>query len=239
MQTDHNQAVIWDMDGVLIDSGDLHYLAWRDTLAAEQGIALSREQFDRTFGKDNFTTLALILGQPPTPEQLTRIAGRKEVAYRAAAAEQVRPVPGALALMKSLFEAGWRQAVGTSAPRANLELIIDLLGIDQWLAAGVCADDVARGKPDPAIFLLAAARLGVPPGRCVVLEDSPAGLAAAQAGGMHRVGLTTTHPAAELGAAERIVPSPAAVTPAMLAELVAGSSAGQQPDSQRRQRPHQ
>lgn len=208
----NRRGVIWDMDGVLIDSGDLHYQTWRDALADEADFHLTRTQFDATFGRDNTETLTVLLGRPPTPEELVRIAGRKERHYRELAPAHIRPLPGAMELVEALAGAGWRQAVGTSAPRENLELIVSLLGIGGWLAAQVCVDDVPRGKPDPALFVMAAERMGVPPGRCVVVEDSPAGVAAARAGGMACLALTTTHPASELLDADRVAEGLAGMT---------------------------
>lgn len=209
------------MDGVLIDSGDLHFQTWRDTLAAETGVTITRAQFEDAFGKDNFQTLGILLGRTPTPQQVDHLAGRKEQMFRELAAGHIQPQPGVVDLMRALSAAGWQQAVGTSAPRENVALVIAELGIERWLATWVCIDDVTRGKPDPALFWLAAERMDIPPACCVVIEDSLSGIAAARAAGMACLAVTTTYPASELTAADRVVDTLAAVTPGDMDALLA------------------
>ncbi len=215
-----NRAIIWDMDGVLVDSGDLHYETWRDTLAEAFGLNVSREAFDATFGMDNFGVLKTLLGRSLSEAEAQQLVERKEAAYRRRAAESVRPAPAALDLVRTLKAQGWKQAVATSSPRANLALISRLLGLERWMDALVCFEDVGRGKPDPALFLLAAERMGVPPAYCVVIEDAPAGIAAARAAGMVSVAVTTTHAASALAQANRVVHSLSEIAPQDLEALL-------------------
>jgi beta-phosphoglucomutase len=126
------------------------------------------------------TTLPLRLDDA----ELTALGERKEDRYRAAATNGVALLPGVRSLVEDLHRAGFVQAIGSSAPRTNLELILRLTGIAPFFAAVVGSEDTQRGKPDPQVFLLAAERLGVAPSRCVVFEDAVAGVQAARAGGM-------------------------------------------------------
>jgi beta-phosphoglucomutase len=188
------RAVIWDLDGTLVDSRAYHWRAWRETLAA-LGYSLTYEQFLATFGWRNEEILRQLLGPDLPEEAVARIAAAKERRYRELVqSEGLTLLPGARLWLERLHRAGWRQALATSAPRQNVETILAVLGISAYFQATVCAEDVQRGKPDPEIFLRAAARLGVPPARCVVVEDAPAGVEAARRAGMRVVGVLTSHP---------------------------------------------
>ena len=176
-------AVIWDVDGVLIDSGEQHRRAW-EQLAREEGLPYSDAAFWATFGMRNADIFPRMFGVSGPPERLVALGDRKEAIYRALLAEDAAPLPGAKELLAALHAAGYRQALGSSAPPANLEAIISLLGLASFLDAIVSGEQVAHGKPAPDIFLAAAERLGIPPAHCLVIEDAPAGVAAAHAGGM-------------------------------------------------------
>ena len=176
-------AVIWDVDGVLIDSGEQHRRAW-EQLAREEGLPYSDAAFWATFGMRNADIFPRMFGVSGPPERLVALGDRKEAIYRALLAEDAAPLPGAKELLAALHAAGYRQALGSSAPPANLEAIISLLGLASFLDAIVSGEQVAHGKPAPDIFLAAAERLGIPPAHCLVIEDAPAGVTAAHAGGM-------------------------------------------------------
>jgi beta-phosphoglucomutase len=176
-------AVIWDVDGVIIDSAAQHLQAWRE-LAEENGLPFSDEAFWQTFGMRNSDIMPLMFGIEGPPERVAALGDRKEALYRAFLEREATALPGATELMAALHAAGYRQALGSSAPRANIEAIIRLLGLGGWLDAFVSGEEVARGKPAPDIFLRAAERLGIPPSHSLVIEDAPAGVAAAHAGGM-------------------------------------------------------
>ncbi|MBC7223300.1 MAG: HAD family phosphatase, partial [Anaerolineae bacterium] len=203
---DEPWAVIWDMDGVLVDSGEAHYAAWA-RLFREEGIPYSREQFLQTFGQRNDRILRTLLGPDLPEERLRDLDARKEAYYRELIPSRVRLLPGAWELLHALREAGARQAVGSSGPRANVEATVAALGLQPFFGALVAAEDVAEGKPAPDVFLLAAERLEVPAAQCVVLEDAMAGVEAALAAGMRCVAVATTRPAEELRAAHRVVAS--------------------------------
>ncbi|MCL6511409.1 MAG: HAD family phosphatase [Anaerolineae bacterium] len=190
---DATRAVLWDMDGVLVDSAEYHYAAWREALARE-GYDIGYDEFRATFGQRNDTILRLIFGEDLPDAEVERIAGLKEALYRQFVRERgIAPLPGVLRWLNRLHTAGWRQAVASAAPRANVDAILRAVGIERYFDAITSGEDVTRGKPDPQVYLISAQRLGVPPQRCVVVEDAPAGLEGARRAGMRCVGVTSTH----------------------------------------------
>ena len=187
------KAVLWDMDGTLIDSAAVHFQAWVEALALEH-YTLTHENFVTYFGRRNDDIIRAYLGAQTSAETIARISNDKEVRYRAVIRrESITLLPGVERWLKRLAQTGWKQAVASSAPRLNLEAVLEVAGIATYFEAMAAAEDVAVSKPDPAVFLLAAARLGVPPPRCVVVEDAPAGIEGARRAGMHSVGICGLH----------------------------------------------
>jgi beta-phosphoglucomutase len=181
---------LFDLDGTLIDSEEFHWRAWVDTMASE-GIAITREQFLSTFGLRNDSIIPNWLGSASNPERVGRIGDAKEAMYRELVrASGISPLPGVERWVRRLHEQGWRQAIASSAPRLNVEVVLDATGLADCFQAIVSAEDVRHGKPDPEVFLTAAERLGVPPGRCVVIEDATAGIEAARRAGMRSIGVS-------------------------------------------------
>lgn len=181
-------AVLWDVDGTLVDTGELHFQAW-SALCQERGLPFSRADFDATFGWRNVEIIPKLFGSRFTPDESAVMGDRKEELYRAAARRGVELLPGARTLMSALHAIQCRQAIGSSAPRANVDLILELTAVQPFIHAIVSMEDVRRGKPDPEVFLRAAERLRLPPARCVVMEDAPVGIQAAKAGGMRCIGV--------------------------------------------------
>jgi beta-phosphoglucomutase len=182
-------GVLWDLDGTLVDSADLHWRSWRDTLAGER-LEITYEQFLDSFGQKNDGILRRWLGPAATPERIGRIDRQKESAYRQLVQEHgLTPLPGASDWIRRLHARGWKQAIASSAPRENVAVMLQALGVHRELDAITAAEDVTAGKPDPQVFMKAAERLGVPPGRCVVVEDAPAGIEAARRAGMRSIGV--------------------------------------------------
>jgi HAD superfamily hydrolase (TIGR01509 family) len=172
-------------------------LSWRAALDSE-GYALAREQFMSTFGRRNDEILRTYFGPDITPERILRISLDKEEQYREMVRTRgIEPLPGVRHWLERLRAAGWRQAIASSAPPLNLEVILAALDVKEAFDAIVSAEEVERGKPDPQIFLAAAAKLQTPPARCVVVEDAPAGTEAARRAGMRAIGVLTTHAALE------------------------------------------
>ena len=177
-------VVIWDVDGTLVDTAELHFAAWA-RLARELGRPFSREDFAATFGRRNPEILNHLFGTQFTDKRVAELGDLKEDYYKTAAKESgVLLLPGARQLLKGLHEAGILQAIGSSAPRGNIELIMGLTHTKEFFETIVSMEDTQRGKPDPQVFLVGAAKLGVPPAQCVVMEDAVAGVQAAKAGGM-------------------------------------------------------
>jgi HAD superfamily hydrolase (TIGR01509 family) len=182
-------GVLWDLDGTLVDSADLHWRSWRETLARER-VEITYEQFLESFGQKNDGILRRWLGDGATPERVARIDRDKEAAYRRLVGEVgLTPLPGAADWIRRLHAAAWKQAIASSAPRENVTVMLRALGVDRELAAIVSAEDVTAGKPDPQVFLRAAERLGLPPDRCIVVEDAEAGIEAARRAGMRSIGV--------------------------------------------------
>ena len=176
-------AVLWDVDGVIIDSGEQHRQSWQ-MLARENGLNYSDERFWASFGRRNADVIPYLFGVTPPEDELARLADRKEEIYRQLLAIEAQPLPGAKDLMAALHRAGYHQALGSSAPTANINLVVKLLGIGLFLDGSVSGEEVARGKPAPDIYLAAAERAGVVPTRCLVIEDAVAGIEAAHAASM-------------------------------------------------------
>lgn len=196
------RAALWDMDGTLVDTAELHFAAWRQT-CEELGRGFTRDDFAATFGLRNPEIMDKLFPGRYSEAEVAAIGDRKEVLYRDAARAGVALLPGVAELMAGLHKAGFRQAIGSSAPRANLDLILEITGIAKYLGAVVGMEDTTRGKPDPQVFLVGAERLGVAPSGCVVFEDAPAGIQAARAGGMRCVAVrfAAHHPETKLLAA--------------------------------------
>jgi beta-phosphoglucomutase len=218
-------AAIWDVDGTLVDTAELHYAAWVE-LAAVLGEPFTRADFAATFGRRNPEIIRGLFDPQASDAVVADIGERKEVIYRQAALRHgVTLLPGVAQLLDGLKTLGWKQAVGSSAPRHNLDMILDLTGTQAYFDAVVAMEDTTRGKPDPQVFQLAAAKLGAEPVRCVVFEDAVAGVQAAKAAGMKCVAVRFVghHAADTLAAAgaDRVVESLAEISAADVQRLVA------------------
>jgi HAD superfamily hydrolase (TIGR01509 family) len=190
--TDGARAVLWDVDGTLIDSREYHWLSWHGALAAEN-FTLTREQFERTFGRRNEEILGAYFPRYDA-EEIARVGDAKETAYRELIrARGIELLPGVRGWLERLRAEGWRQALASSAPRLNLDAIVSALDLGDFFSAVASAEDVTEGKPDPQVFLAAASKLGVAPASCVVVEDAPAGTEAARRAGMRSVGVLSSH----------------------------------------------
>lgn len=217
-------AVLWDMDGTLVDTAELHFDAWVQ-VCASLGRSFTRDDFKATFGRRNPEIFQYLFPSGMTETEAARHGELKESIYRAATRERgVELLPGARTLMAALAQEGALQAIGSSAPRGNLELILELTGVGHVLGACVAMEDTRRGKPDPEVFLEGARRLGVEPRQCLVLEDAVAGIEAAAAAGMRSVGVTYVahHSEASLKAAgaARVVGSLAEISALDIRQLI-------------------
>lgn len=187
------KAVIWDLDGTLINSVDHHWDAWREVMAEEK-ITLTFEDFVADFGKRNDEILRGRIDAAMPDEEVARIALSKEEKYRHfIRTKGLVLLPGAREWLTELKANGWRQALGTSAPRGNIDAVFDVLQIEQFFDAVMSSEQVKAGKPAPDVFLAAAAAMQIAPENCIVVEDAPAGIEAARRAGMKSVGVLTTH----------------------------------------------
>src|SRR2546421_1056729 len=197
------RAVIWDLDGVIIDSADEHRRAWQ-RLAREEGIKLTDEDFWATFGKRNDDIIAILWG-PLSPEQVQLLRGRKAFYFRDLIRQTAADLPGSMELMRSLHEARYLQALASSAPIENIQLISEVLGLERYLTALVSGETVPHGKPAPDIFLKAAQELHTDPAHCLVIEDAVAGVEAAHAAGMRCISVSGNRDLPGLRKAELMV----------------------------------
>jgi beta-phosphoglucomutase len=182
-------AVLWDLDGTLVDSEEYHWRAWKETLDRE-GISITRQDFLSSFGQRNDAILGQWLGHDASTGTIQRIGDAKEARYRELVRlEGLSPLPGAAEWVERLHGQGWLQAIASSAPRLNVETILDALGLGGRFQAIVSAEDVAEGKPNPQVFLVAASRLGAEPRGCIVVEDARAGVEAARRAEMRSIGV--------------------------------------------------
>jgi HAD superfamily hydrolase (TIGR01509 family) len=173
----------------LADSKAYHWRSWQEALEAE-GVRVTESDFEASFGRRNDEILRGWLGPDAHADHIRRVGDAKEVCYRALVErEGIEPLPGATAWVRVLHSAGWRQAIASSAPRLNVEVVRRALGFEALIETYVGAEDVRAGKPDPEVFLTAASRLVVAPERCIVVEDAAAGVEAARRGGMRSIGV--------------------------------------------------
>jgi len=200
------QAVLWDLDGVIADTGIYHCRAWQE-IFSQMGIEFTEEHFMKHFGQRNDTIIRDTVKETISQQALDAIADKKEVAYRRLVADNIKALPGAIELLSSLHERGIKSAIASSAPPDNVRIILVGLGIEKYFGAVACGREVTEGKPSPQIFLLAAEKLKVEPTGCVVIEDAVAGVAGAKRAGMKCVAVANSHPGDKLKEADLIVAS--------------------------------
>lgn len=218
MSESANWGAIFDWDGVIIDSRRHHEESW-ERLAREEGLPLPEGHFIKGFGRKNEFIIPEILGWATELDEIHRLSLRKEALYREVVSDWgLEALPGVRTWMERLRDAGVPCAIGSSTHRANIDLSLGMIGLQEFFQAIVTAEDVTKGKPDPQVFLKGAERIGRPASRCVVFEDAHVGIEAAKAGGMKVIGVATTHPIEELGDADRAVVRLDELQPADLAK---------------------
>jgi beta-phosphoglucomutase family hydrolase len=198
------RAVIWDMDGVIADSGPHHLAAWQE-IFSRRGVNFTSQDFKQSFGMRNDNIIRNTLGEKMPQAEVDAIAREKEETFRRIARGKIKPLPGALELIRTLKNKGFRMAIASSTPAENIELVTGTLGIADCFQAVVTGQDVTQGKPHPQAFLSAAQRLGVKPENCLVIEDAVAGVTAAKRAGMYCLAVTSTHPRQKLKQADLVV----------------------------------
>jgi len=219
------EAAIWDMDGVIADTAPYHFKAWREVFQ-KRGVNFTEEDFKRNFGQRNDTIIRNTLGGSISPSEVDVVASEKEENFRRRIGQNVKPLPGAVELIRLLKERGVKIAIASSAPVENIQLVSRRLGINNYFQAIVWGREVIEGKPSPQGFLLAAKKLEVEPKNCVVLEDAIAGVTAAKRAGMKCLAVTNTHSRMSLMEADLVVDTLEAISVDDLAGLFNSAKKG-------------
>ena len=207
-------AILWDMDGVLVDTGEAHFLAWYQALA-EIGIPYTREDFRVTFGMNNAGLLKYVFGEPQTPALVNQLGGYKEELFREMVKAGANLLPGVEGWIAQFKAWGWKQAIASSAPWENIDALVDGLGIRAHFDAIVSGFDLPP-KPAPDVFLKAAAEVGGGLENSLVIEDSLAGVGGAANAGMKCIAVTTTNPVETLHQAGLVLDDLTELTPEAL-----------------------
>jgi beta-phosphoglucomutase len=214
-------GVIFDMDGVLVDSGAAHEQSWQ-ILAKKHEVELSPERLRALFGQTSRDIIRQLWGPKVTDADIRQLDREKEAIYRELIAEHIPLKPGCRVTLERLEKAGYTLAVCTSGPPENLELVLSEGFIANYFEVLVNGFEVYRGKPAPDCFQLAVERLQMNAADCVVVEDAPVGVTAALAAQLRVIGLAGTHPGpklSEAGAAE-LVSRLDEITPALVARVL-------------------
>lgn len=194
----NKKAVIFDMDGVICHTNPYHSKAFR-VFFEKRGLNPTDQEFaEHMFGKSNSYILKHFLGRPVVGEEFKQMEEEKEGLFREIYDSEIKPISGFLNWLNQLKTNGYKTGVATSAPRANLDLIMGKLGFEPHMESILASEDVRKHKPDPEVYLTTAANLGVEPQHCVVFEDSYSGVSAAINAGMKVVGVLSSHTREEL-----------------------------------------
>ncbi len=198
-------GVIFDMDGVLIDSYLLHKRALELT-AKEYGFSVSEEEFISIFGKTSYEGMkSLPYCNDWSFEKITEFNDKQDAKFRELFKESPQYVLGAIDFARKALFSGLSLAIGTSAPKENAQVFLDSINFVGLFSSVVTGDDVKKGKPDPEIYLKCSEQLGISPADCLVFEDSLMGIESAKAAGMTVIALSTTHKKEELKSADFVV----------------------------------
>ena len=187
-------AVVFDLEGTLIDLSEQHILAYREVLGKHFNIEFTKEDFLSGYGRGPHHIIRMFLerhGIEKSDVECRRLADEKQVVLREKYSDKVRVLPGVRNLLNDLTEACLKVGLASSSPRRNVEFMLKNPGLWDYFQVVVAMEDVPEAKPDPRIFLLAAEKLNVKPAECVAVEDSVHGVRAAKDAGMKVVGVLT------------------------------------------------
>ncbi len=208
-----NKGVIFDLDGVLVDTRDCHRQSWKDLCQANAGWKYDDDYFLETFGCQNYQIIPTWAGRDVSREECDQHSAWKEERYRDLMGDGLELLEGVETLLQALKADGFALAIGTSTPRVNLDFMLSHTPAGKYFDEYVTAEDVTHSKPAPDTFLTGAKKLGFPPHRCVVVEDAIIGVEAGKTAGMAVVAVTNTRVRKDLSQADRIVDSLTELTP--------------------------
>jgi beta-phosphoglucomutase family hydrolase len=187
------QCVIFDMDGVICHTNPHHVKAF-EVFFDNYKVPYSEEEFEEhMYGKHNGYIMSHFFKRSVVGDELKKLEDEKESIFREIYKDKVETIPNYLKFLNQLKSRNFKTAVATSAPRANLDLIIKALKIEDEMDSMMSSEDVKHHKPDPEVYLKSAERVGVAPSHCIVFEDSFSGVSAALNAGMKVVGVLSTH----------------------------------------------
>ncbi len=197
-------AVIFDMDGVIVDNMPYHRKAWVKFFE-KYDPPINLEDFIQHMGKSNEDLLTILFGSKITEEEITVLGEEKEALYREIYAPDVTPLPGFIDFLKVLKENHVKTGVATAAPRVNLDFLLEHIYVRHDFDVLIDDSEVNKGKPNPEIYLKASKKLGFEPKRCLVFEDSLAGIQAAINAGMKVIGVATTNPPEKMSNTDLVI----------------------------------
>jgi beta-phosphoglucomutase family hydrolase len=200
------KAVIFDLDGTLIDNNAYHLKTWKIYLE-KIGIDISEEAYRKNInGRTNKDALEYIYDRKMTEEEAMGFALEKEALYREVYKDDIKPVNGLIEFLQELKKLGIPMAIATSGIQPNIDFMFEHIAIKQYFSEVVNSSHISKGKPDPEIYIKTASLLNLPPENCLVFEDAVVGVQAAHAAGMKAIAITTTQSAEELKNADMIIP---------------------------------
>jgi beta-phosphoglucomutase len=199
-----DRAVIFDMDGVLVDNNPWHIEAWT-TFCKRHSVHMSAEEITSNFGNTNADYLKFLFKRELNPKEIKEYGEEKEAIYRQIYKNKIKPLKGLLGLLDLLDKENYSIGLATSAPTVNVDFTLDGLGIKDRFKIIVDVTSIYKGKPDPEIYLLTAKRLGIPAAECIVFEDSIHGIQSAISAGMHAVGVLSSQTKEKLAKAHYLV----------------------------------
>jgi len=190
-------VLIFDMDGVIVDNHIWHFDAWVE-FGKRHGLTITREEFGRYFGSTNELVLKSLFGNSITKKEIIAMGNEKEAIYRELYRPLIKAVDGLPEFLQYASKKGIHMALATSAPFENVKFTLEETGLESYFSVITDSSMVTLGKPDPQVYLITAAKLGVQPSECIVFEDSVPGILSAKNAGMHIIGVATTHTSEEL-----------------------------------------
>ena len=213
------EAVIFDLDGTLIDNNSYHIEAWK-FFYDKIGKPFSLEEYTKNInGRINRDIFNYVFNTTLSPELLQEYSDQKEAMYRYLYKPHIAPIKGLIEFLEELEAAKMPKAIATSGLVPNINFMFEHVPIKKYFSNVIDSTQVSQGKPHPEIFLKAAISVNAVPSNCVAFEDSVAGIKSAKAAGMKVVGLTTTHTAEEISEADLIIKDYTEISLTKLREL--------------------